>query len=164
MLDVAQKNMEQHFYNNSAFSDEMIKTFSILFCFPFLNSLMTNEHSLYNMLVQELKELSFAIGVDKKDRIFTSDDPVYCFGSNLESIERIIFPLSSNKAIYLLGKDYINTFGKILLFEMTDYEIEEINLSSLYKAHSSVLSKYLFNETELKKIKKAQQNRANDNF
>ena len=150
LLDIVQKNSEQHFSNDSTFSDEMIRTFSILFCFPFIKSIMMNEHSLYNILVQTLKKLSLVIGVDKKDRIYTSDSPVYCFGSSLTDIEKVIFPLTSNKAIYLLSKDYINTFGKILVFEMTDYEIDEINLSALYNAHSSIFSKYPFIETELK--------------
>ena len=114
------------------------------------------------MLANSLKNLSLALGIDKKDRIFTSDNPVSFYGSDLEHVEKIIFPLSSNLVLYLVNKDYIDTFNHIICFDITDYEANEINMSVAYNAESSILSKYLFNETELQQIRQARQVKKDD--
>ena len=61
-----------------------------------------------------------------------------------------------------MGKDYIDTFNKIICFDITDYEANEINMSVAYNAESSILSKYLFNETELQQIRQARQVKKDD--
>lgn len=141
---------------------EELKTISILLCLPFLKDLIGKEDSPFMYLINSIKNLSIAIGIDKNDRIFTSDNPVYCYGADLISIEKIIFPLSSNIVLFFLSDEYINTFNKTLIFDLTDYEINEINLSISYAAQSCILSKFILKESEIKQIKQAQQDRKND--
>ena len=141
---------------------EELKTISILLCLPFLKDLIDKEDSPFMYLINSIKNLSIAIGIDKNDRIFTSDNPVYCYGKDLSRIEKIIFPLSSNIVLFFLSDEYISTFNKILIYDLTDYEINEINLSTSYAAQSCILSKYLLKESEIKQIKQAQQDKKND--
>lgn len=143
-------------------SNDELQTIDILLCLPFLKDLIDKEGSLFKCLISSIKNLSIVIGIDKNDRIFTSDNPVYCYGDNLNSIEKIIFPLSSNLVLFFLSDVYINTFDKILFFDMGDYDINETNLSISYAAQSCILSKYLLNEMEIKQIKQAQQDKKND--
>ena len=149
-------------FSKEHFSTDQLQTIAILFCLPFLKDLINKDGSLFSCLINSIKNLSMVIGIDKNDRVFTSDNPVYCYGESLNSIEKIIFPLSSNLVLFFLSDVYINTFDKILFFDMVDYDINETNLSISYAAQSCILSKYLLNEVELKQIKQAQQDKKND--
>lgn len=144
------------------FTDEELRTISVLLCLPFIKDLFDKEDTPLKHLINSIKNLSIAIGIDKNDRIFTSDDPVYCYGEDLNSIEKIIFPISSNLVLFFLSDIYINTLNKILIFDINNYDLNEINLSISYAAQSCILSKYLLNETEIIQIKQALQDKRSD--
>ena len=134
---------------NNKLSPEKIRTVSIAQCLPFLKKIIPESDTLYTTIVSSLCDLSLIIGIDKRDRIFTSDNPVFCRGSDLDNIEQIIFPLSSDMVLFLVDNSYCNTFGKILFYEIKNADIEEINWSIARVAKSCILSKYFLMNPKL---------------
>ena len=159
MLSVSNNCLVEFFKNK--LPPEKIRAISLAQCLPFFSEITPESNTVYTTIINSLCDLSFVVGIDKRDRIFTSDNPVFCQGSSLDNIEKVIFPLSSDLVLFLVGKNYCDTFQQILFYEMNNIDVEEINWSISRIAKSCILSKYLLEEPEIEQIKQAQQDKKN---
>ena len=90
--------------------------------------------------------MSIAIGVDKQETIFTSDDPVYCYSSQREIVkiteyDKVILPLTPKLVLLLFGNKEKKEYDKNRLFPLEQENKEDIKKSIAYCAQSWIFSK-----------------------
>lgn len=89
------------------FSDIQARNISRLYCLPFFREINqeTPEAFLFNMLFEPMMDMSFVVCVDKKGRIITSDKTMYVYATEFptKEYEKVIFPISSEICLILLG-------------------------------------------------------------
>ncbi len=103
-----------------------------------------------------MKNMSWGVGFDEKDRIITSDAPVYIHkNSNTQKeYDRIVFPISSKICLFLFGNEEKECYPKNFLFPIKDsdrrYILKTITLSSF----EYIYSNHLLDDNEKRIIKK----------
>ncbi len=90
-------------------SDIQAHNISRLYCLPFFREINqeTPEAFLFNMLFEPMLDMSFVVCVDKKGRIITSDKTMYVYATEFptKEYEKVIFPISSEICLILLGEE-----------------------------------------------------------
>lgn len=124
------------------------------FCLPFFEEMKedSQETAVFNALFNLMKNMSFAVGVDKRARIITSDKPVYIYSKEYpcEEYERIIFPITSEICLFMFGGEDKKRYPKNSLFPIGDDGREEILKSMADSSFGKIYSNHLLDKKEKK--------------
>lgn len=127
-------------------NDSEAYTAAITQCLPFFTVLNQDSRNVFLSFLQPLNNMSIAIGVDKQETIFTSDDPVYCYSSQREIVkiteyDKVILPLTPKLVLLLFGNEEKKEYDKNRLFPLEQENKEDIKKSIAYCAQSWIFSK-----------------------
>lgn len=124
------------------------------FCLPFFEEMKedSQETAVFNALFDLMKNMSFAVGVDKRARIITSDKPVHIYSKEYpcEEYERIIFPITSEICLFMFGGEDKKRYPKNSLFPIGDDGREEILKSMADSSFGKIYSNHLLDKKEKK--------------
>ena len=138
-------------------NDKQAKNIARKFCLPFFEELKegSKESALFDAFFKPMSEMSFAVGVDTSGQLITSDKPVYVYTDIVpcEEYGRIIFPISSQICLFMIGGDDKKQYAKNFLFPIDDATREEIIKSMTETSSKYIYSNHPLYGTELKYIK-----------
>ena len=120
---------------------EMAKYITISHCLPFDITIPNRENTFFMRIISILDKMSIRLGVDYEERIITSDNPIYCYapGFDIDSCERILFPVSSKMIIELCSDAEIGQ--KNTVFELSREHLIDVYNTITYSAHNSVYTR-----------------------
>ena len=124
-----------------------------LLVLPFFKDIQIDdkELQLFNALLIPMSNMYWGVGVDKTERLITSDNPVFIARDDDIDGEytRIIFPLTSKICLMLFGNEYKRSVPKNFLFPINDEIREEINCCMAIKAFEQVFSNRKLSKMEI---------------
>lgn len=147
--------------------DYKTSSLAIYLCLPFFGEIKPEDRSAFAFFLRPILNMSIAVGVDESEKLFTSDNPVYCYSSQkditlLEDYERIVMPLTSSLVLIMLGGESAKGHDKNRLFRLNEEDIESIKLSITYAARSRVFSERELEKTDRKIIESARKDKTQD--
>lgn len=149
-----------------ALTENQRKGFALNQCLPFLNEIKAEDKIVFNAMLQTLNEMSFLVGVDEKNSIFTSDSPVFMCSQagetpRIEKIEQIIIPITSGLAFILFGgtnkKLYRNR-----LYKLDEEALKHIKYSIAYAANNRLFSRKKLSSIDIGVIERARKDKERD--
>jgi len=163
----ATKKVTTAFLNNLLDENE-IHNVAITQCLPFLEELKPDAKNVFTLILRPLLNMSIVIGVDEKDSIFTSDNPVYCYYpgtmdiSQIKEYERVVLPLTPQLVLFLLGGTEKEGRGHNCLFPLDDEELNAVKLATAYSANERVYSYKRIPDNDLALIQCARKDKKED--
>lgn len=155
VLKIAEEVSIQELGNE--FPNHQIKSVARILCLPFFEEVQSGDPSMAVIegLLDYLKNMNFAVGVDHQGRVITSDNPVFICKKQdpCKEFERIIFPISSHICLLLFRSDNENGLYKNCCFEIGEAVREEIIKSMSFMAFNKIYSNHILNKIEKKYIK-----------
>ncbi len=151
ILKLAEETSQETWKND--INSEQAKNLARLVCLPFFKEL--NEESmeakLWDTIMGPMFNMSFSVCVDNKASFITSDNPVYLYSKTFpcEEYEKIIFPVSSDLCLILIGGDEKKEYAKNFLFPASKDVRKMIFSAQIDNAHVRVYSSYLFGAKEM---------------
>ncbi len=140
-----------------AVKNNKAKNIALKYCLPFFNELKegSKEAKIIETFGRCMEKMSFAVIADKSGKLLTSDKPVYIYSQNLFSteFEKIIFPITSQLCLVLIGGEEKKEYGrKNFLSPIDDGTREMIIKSMIESANEKIFSNHKLNSKELKMI------------
>ena len=112
------------------------------------------------------KNKAFVIGRSSQPLLFTSDSPVYLLHTerdsvnfNIEGPQKIIFPLSSTLALFMLPYDKENCGRRNILIDLSEDNICEVQWSMACSAKRWIFSSQQFTDKQIALIKSAREDK-----
>lgn len=143
--------------NWNSINDQQAKNIARMICLPFFKELDANskETTLFCALFNPMKDMSFAVGVDKSKKIITSDNPVYICGHNFpyDEYDEIIFPITSEICLFLFGNEEKKKYRKNFLSPINDDTREKIIKAMSCKSDNRLYSNHILDAKDRKLIK-----------
>lgn len=149
-------------------SENELHMLAISQCMPFFHEIKPDDVNVFIVFMKPLLDMSIAVGVDKKKSLFTSDSPVYCYApqhediSQIDTYERIVFPLDSELALLLIGGETQKDYDKNRAFLLDANELETVKLSIAYAAQSRIFSRTRLSNKDIKIIRRARSEKEED--
>lgn len=138
-------------------NDNQAKNIARMVCLPFFKEIEegSKEMMVFETLFEPMKNMSFGVGVDKQAKLITSDNPVFIHATEFPCTEyqRVIFPITSELCLFLIGKEDKEFYPKNFLFAIGDETREEIIKSMTSSSFREIYSNHLFDKNERKFIK-----------
>lgn len=141
------------------------RNLAVAYCLPFFNKLEENEINAFTTFLYVLQTRIIMVGFIENDNLFTSDHAMYgsgTFKDNDYGFGRLWFPVSSNCAIIFYDPKLVGKHNNNRLIPITEDEVREMNKGIAYIAKQMVLSKHPFSDEDIRLIKEARQERAED--
>ena len=141
VLEVARQFSAEHFGNSIPTNDAY--SIATQLCLPFFKELKTEDENCLTKFLEPVYPMSIALGVDYSGRIITSDNPVYFYSQDktIENCEKIVFPITSQLVLLLLGGKMKESYDKNRAFELEDSELDSIIKPIAYSADSTIISR-----------------------
>lgn len=110
---------------------------------PFFDELKPEDDNCLTRFLKPVLPMSIALGIDYSGQIITSDNPVYFYSQDktIENIEKIIFPLTPQMVLILLGGQLKDNYDKNRLFELDVEDFESIFKPIAYNAEKIIISR-----------------------
>ena len=148
-------------------SDAQARNISRLFCLPFFKEIDENseEAFVFQAIVEPMMKMSFAVGVDRKGSIITSDETMYIYSSEIPCQEygKVIFPITANICLILLGGEEKRKHKRRnFLFPISDEKRDEIFWSIVYSARERIYANHPLDKHERLLVKKALKDRESE--
>ncbi len=148
-------------------SDVQARNISRLFCLPFFKKLDENskEAFVFRTIIEPMMKMSFAVGVDYKGGIITSDETMYIYSSEIPCREygKIIFPITANICLILLGGEEKKKYKRRnFLFPISDETRDEIFWSIAYSASEKIYANHPLDKHEILLVQKALKDRESE--
>lgn len=129
------------------------KNIARMVCLPFFKEIgeESKEAIIFETLLNPMKNMSFGVGVDRQERIITSDKPVYIHSEEFpcEEYGRVIFPITSELCLFLFGKEDKKNYPKNFLFPINNEIREEILKSMTDASFEKLYSNHLLEKKEI---------------
>lgn len=128
---------------------------------PVKGNLDPNANTVFNKFIESIGEMTFAIGVDRSESIFTSDNPLY-FSSpdrSLEKLAEIKYPLTPDLAIFRYNRQIGTECRRNYLFDLNEEKLAELNDSIAFAAKMMIFSKHPLSAKNQTLIKNAREKR-----
>ncbi len=141
------------------------RNLAVAYCLPFFKKLEENEINAFTTFLYILQTRTIMVGFTENDNLFTSDHAMYgsgTFKDNNYGFGRLWFPVSSNCAIIFYDPKLVGKHNNNRLIPITEDEVREMNKGIAYIAKQMVLSKHPFSDEDIRLIKEARQERAED--
>lgn len=149
-------------------SENELHMIAVSQCMPFFNAIKPDDVNAFTIFLKPLLDMSIAVGVDKKKSLFTSDNPVYCYTPQYENMgqidtyERIVFPLDSELVLIMFGGELQERYDKNRAFPLDENEIETVKLSIAYAARNRIFSRVRLSDKDIKIIRRARREKQED--
>ena len=113
-------------------SERSARNMALQTCLPIYKEFNEKERNLLMSFMRLFDNMSFQIGVTKKERILTSDNPITIHGNNQSiTFDEILFPLSPCLTLYM--KPYNNTkrgcYNRMTVLSYEDVKYANGNLA-----------------------------------
>lgn len=141
VLDVARKFSADYFSDSLSANDAY--SIATQMCLPFFKELKSEDENCLTRFLEPVIPMSIVLGVDFSGRIITSDNPVYFYSQDktIENCEKIVFPVTSQLVLLLLGGKMKEGYDKNRAFELEDDELDSIIKPIAYSADSTIISR-----------------------
>lgn len=141
VLEVA-RQFSAEYFEDSLSTNEAYGVATQL-CLPFFDELKPEDDNCLTRFLKPVLPMSIALGIDYSGQIITSDNPVYFYSQNktIENIEKIIFPLTPQMVLILLGGQLKDNYDKNRLFELDAEDLESIFKPIAYNAEKIIISR-----------------------
>ena len=141
VLDVARQFSAEYFGNSIPTNDAY--SIATQMCLPFFKELKPENENCLTRFLEPVISMSITLGVDYSGRIITSDNPVYFYSQDktIEKCEKIVFPITSQLVLLLLGGKMKEGYDKNRAFELEDSELDSIIKPIAYSADSTIISR-----------------------
>ena len=147
-----------------AHSNHEVRNNAIAYCLPLFGNAERGEGSPFMFILKRLYEKAIAIAYTKNDDFYTSDRPLYGIKdpNNQFNFYLLCFPITSSIAILFYDTSFIDKAKRNKLVELTEDEVKKTNMGIVYNANKIVLSKRPFTEEDIRLIREARADRAED--
>lgn len=166
VIEAAETAAKEFLPNN--ISENELHMIAVSQCMPFFNEIKPDDVNAFTVFLKPLLDMSIAVGVDKKKSLFTSDNPVFCYAPQYESMgqiepyERIVFPLDSELVLIMFGGESKEAHDKNRAFPLDENVIESVNLSVAYAARDRIFSRVKLSDKDIKIIRRARREKQED--
>ena len=134
---------------------------SKVLCMPFYRKYVPDgKKTAFDVFLEPMLNMSIGVGVDPSGMLVTSDRPVFVVckdGVPCEEYERVLFPVSAQLCIYLIGKDDKKQCRKNFLFPISDEERAEVLKSMAAAPVRKIYANHRLNEREILLIKEVRE-------
>ncbi len=154
-LNVAEQACEDVF--KSEINSNQARNLARMVCTPLFQELSeeTIEGKLLTEFAKPMTNMSFCVGVDKRGRMITSDKTMYVCAKEFpcKEYEEIIFPISSELCLFLIGGEEKSKLERKNFLIPIDDELHKTVICAIANAaFEKLYSNYLFDEQELQWI------------
>ena len=141
VLEVARQFSAEYFGNSISTNDAYC--IATQMCLPFFKELKPEDENCLTKFLEPVYPMSIALGVDYSGRIITSDNPVFFYSQDktVSNCEKIVFPITSQLVLILLGGKMKEGYDKNRAFELEDSELDSIIKPIAYGTDSTIISR-----------------------
>ena len=145
-------------------NDAQARNISRLYCLPFFREINENspEAIFFNMLLEPMMNMSFAVCVDIESRIITSDKTMYIYAPEFptKEYEKIIFPITADICLILLGGEEKKEYKrKNFLFPINDSTRKMIVQAISDSAFERIYANHVLDTQEKNWVEEVQNNK-----
>ena len=142
---------------NINISDKEIKSLVRMFCLPFFQEINENskETKILEGILTPMYQMQFAVGVDFGNKLITSDKGASIIGKEFptDEYDEVIFPITSNICLFLVGNENKDVYPDNTLFELTEAGKKHVTTNVILDAYERIYSNHRFSVQEKKFIK-----------
>lgn len=149
--EIVEKELQGQLKANEA------RTVTLKTCLPFFQRIKEGDKSFLFDTILGMNDMYFSVGIDNTDSIFTSDYPLFIMSPSqtVDSIEQVIFPITSHLVLILNGGNQKKVFKKNCLFPIQQDDLEIVKKSIADAADEWIYSKKPLTPREIELVKAA---------